>query len=197
MENATWIIAGANTVMTLGILLALWSFRGDHERSRREKAIELISQWALNMNKRASAARKLVEVLDETAVKSLSNQESFSIHKRHAGLLRAALEAEITEENDKSEIYLDERKSSELRWQIIAFLNNLESVLSAWRHNVADKDMINEQFRYLVSPKDGHYILEKFRVISGGSHTYPAIAEFVEHLKKQYEKTTSGKRPVA
>lgn len=197
MEVATWISAIANVLIALGVGLALWSFRGDHERSRREKAIELISQWALNMNKRGSAARKLVETLDKEKSKALFNQEPLKIDKKHIGLLRAALEAEV-EEPTGDEITLDESQSSELRWQVVTFLNNLESVLSAWRHNVADKEIITEQFRYLVSTTDGHYILERFRVIAGGNHTYPAIQDFVQHIKQELsEGNISGKRPVA
>lgn len=196
MELPEWISAIANVFTAVGIGLAWWSFRGDHERSRREKAIELISQWALNMNRRVSAARKLVEALDEASVKSLFNQESFSINKKHIGLLQAALESKIEVPNT-NEVLLDETNSSELRWQIITFLNNLESVCSAWRHNVADKEIITEQFRYLVSPTEGHYILEKFRIISGGNHTYPAIEEFVSHLKSQLSINSAGKKRVA
>ena len=197
MEVATWISAVANIFIALGVGLALCSFRGDHERSRREKAVELISQWALNLNKRGSAARKLVETLDHEKSKLLFNQEPLTIGKKHIGLVRAALEADVNEP-EGNEIDLDENQSSELRWQVVTFLNSLESVLSAWRHNIADKDIITEQFRYLVSKTDGHYILEEFRVVAGGSHTYPAIQEFVEHLKKELNKNDgSGKRPVA
>lgn len=197
MEVATWISAVANIFIALGVGLAWWSFRGDHERSRREKAIELISQWALNMNKRGSAARKLVETLDQEKSKLLYNQEPLKIDKKHIGLLRAALEANVDEPNG-GEITLDETQSSELRWQVVTFLNNLESVLSAWRHNVADKEIITEQFRYLVSTTDGHYILKEFRVVAGGNHTYPAIQEFVEDIKQELSKgNKSGKQRVA
>jgi hypothetical protein len=197
LEVATWISAVANIFIALGVGLAWWSFRGDHERSRREKAIELISQWALNMNKRGSAARKLVETLDREKSKLLFNQEPLKIGKNHIGLVRAALEAKV-DETEGDEITLDENQSSELRWQVVTFLNNLESVLSAWRHNIADKEIITEQFRYLVSKAEGHYILEKFRVVAGGSHTYPATQEFVEHIKTEHNKSDkSGKRPVA
>jgi hypothetical protein len=197
LEVATWISAVANIFIALGVGLAWWSFRGDHERSRREKAIELISQWALNMNKRGSAARKLVETLDREKSKLLFNQEPLEIGKKHIGLLRAALEAKVNKiEGD--EITLDENQSSELRWQVVTYLNNLESVLSAWRHNIVDREIITEQFRYLVSKTEGHYILEEFRVVAGGSHTYPAIQEFVEHIKTELNKSDkSGKRPVA
>lgn len=197
MEIAAWISAVANIFIALGVGLAWSSFRGDHERSRREKAIELISVWALNMNKRGAAARKLVETLDKERSKSLFNQEPLKINKKHIGLLQAALESKV-EEPTGDNITLSELQSSELRWQIITFLNNLESVLSAWRHNVADKDIITEQFRYLLSTTDGHYILQEFRVAAGGNQSYPAIQEFVKHIKEELNKeNTSGKRPVA
>ena len=197
MEVATWISAVANIFIALGVGLAWWSFRGDHERSRREKAIELVSQWAINMNKRGSAARKLVETLDKEKSKSLWKQEPLKIEKKHIGLLRAALEVEVEAPNG-SDIPLEETQSSELRWQVVTFLNNLESVLSAWRHNVADKEIISEQFRYLVSPTDGHYILEEFRIAAGGNHTYPAIKEFVDHINEELKSkgNSAGKPPV-
>lgn len=83
-----------------------------------------------------------------------------------------------------------------MRWEIVTYLNSLESILSAWRHNTADKEMIEEQFRYMVSPKDGHYILEKFREAAGGAHTYPSIDQFVSHLKT-VRANPNGKPKVA
>ena len=83
-------------------------------------------------------------------------------------------------------------KSTQLRWEIITYLNILESVFIAYRHNVADKKIIKEQFRYLVNPTENHFVLEEFRKASG-EENYPGIRDFAKELLKEKSETTEGK----
>ena len=48
-------------LITVGLLLNWMQMRADHERARREKAVEYILSWARNVDRRGTLARKLVE----------------------------------------------------------------------------------------------------------------------------------------
>ena len=92
-------------------------------------------------------------------------------------------------------INLNEAEVSVLRWQTIKFLNNLESVMSAWRHNTATQKIIEEEFGYLLDTREGGSALEEFRNAAGGEEAFPAIAEFVKHLKSSNFSISPGRFP--
>jgi len=218
-----WVIAVASSVAALGVLgIAIQSaaaisqlkissgqlktsidqLQADHERSRRERAVELLSQWDAGLTRNAALARKLAETFDFDQSKSLFEQESFQIDCTHYELFLGAipLSSENRRREDKQEdnkIQVSERESSEIRWAVISYLNRLEATLTAVRHNVADKDMIYEQFEYLVAPSDGHYVLEDFRRAAGGTATYPSIEEFANELKTKHSQVNPGKARIA
>ena len=194
--NPNWLSAIANIVVAGSIIIIFKQLKSDHDRSRRERAIELIGSWARNMKQGSTAARKLVETFSMEQAKSLFRQEPFDIESKYLNLLNAALEEDI-DKGKADKICLNESISSELRWVVVSYLNNLEAILAAWRHNVADKNMIEEQFSYLVSQADGHYILEQFRKAAGGIDSYPATDEFVTHIKKSKDTKTAGKIKIA
>jgi hypothetical protein len=55
----------------------------------------------------------------------------------------------------------------------------------AWRHSIADRWIIEEQFAYLVNDSAGHHALEKVRkaTASGRKPTYPSLETFINHLR--------------
>jgi len=109
-------------------------------------------------------------------------------------LLDAALKDSLDCTGDNYKLSVEQ--SSSLRWEIINYLNALEVVFSAWNNNIADREMLEEQFRDLVSPEKDVYLLKNFRKAAGGPATFPCIEEFVKHLGKAKTPSTAGKRPV-
>jgi hypothetical protein len=188
MENLIKVLAIVRDLFAIvGIGLALWrifimrnTFFSDHDRSRRTKSIDLIQFWASNLTKQSSIARKLVESFTAEQCKSLAEGKSFNIDSTKKDLI-----VELFPQYDSGNnqiLSLNEVQSSILRWEVVNYLNNLESVLSAWKHNVADKVILEEQFTYLYNPKENHTIVENFR-IALEIDTYPGIKEFIDHLK--------------
>lgn len=90
---ANSIIALVNIIMAFTIFLAWKQIKADHERSRREAAIQLISSWVSTLTQRASAARKLVDAFTFDQAKALFNQEGFELDSKYSGLIDAALDS--------------------------------------------------------------------------------------------------------
>ena len=177
-------------LITVGLLLNWMQMRADHERARREKAVEYILSWARNVDRRGTLARKLVETFSFEQCKSLINQEAFEVGRPKAVLVEGIF-GEMPEERD-GKYQLDLSKSAELRWMVVSYLNNLEAIISGWRHHVADRQIIAEQFKFLVSPSNGHFILEEFRK-AAGLDNYPAIEEFAKERKEEYDSASRPK----
>ncbi|WP_162615857.1 hypothetical protein [Solilutibacter oculi] len=190
-----WISAAANVVTAGAVALAYKQFRGDHERSRRQLSVELMQEWVRNLTQHSTAARKLVDTFSDEQAKRLYAQEPFEVEKKNVPLLDAALSDTLNCAGDSYKLTVEQ--SSTLRWEVINYLNALEVILSAWNNNIADRDMLEEQFRDLVSPEKDVYLLKNFRKATGGAATYPCIEEFVKHLEAVKTPSTTGKGRVA
>ncbi len=191
IDIATWIIAISGTVAASTIAVYYAQYKSDHERSRREKAVDLILEWSKNLNEKSSIARKFAETLDAQKSLSLFKQEPFEIDSKSLELFFGYIGKKKEEGNDKYKLTFEE--VTKVRWDVIKYLNVLESILSAWRHNIADNEMIREQFKYLVKPSEGHDVLKEFR--KAAENSYPAIDEFVSKLENNENK--EGKEKIA
>jgi hypothetical protein len=206
----TWIEWVRDILASFALGFALWriflmreTFFSDHDRSRRTKAVDLIQFWSSNLTLRASLARRIAESLEEQQCRDLSEQKPFDIPSSKEDLLRMYLrEVTPSKETEKSAdtiLKLDEGQVSVLRWDVVSYLNQLEAILSAWRHNIASRDILEEEFDYLYDASKGMTMIEKFRIASG-IDSYPAIKEFVEHVKSAKQNKGDkgkGKGPIA
>jgi hypothetical protein len=87
-----------------------------------------------------------------------------------------------TQLNPNGQIDLSPSETTHLRYMMVRYINTLESILATWRHNVADREIIREEFGYLFDPKKGHHLLKEFRAVLGDDN-YPAIRDFEADLK--------------
>jgi hypothetical protein len=200
--TADWVTAISTAVSTTAILLIgaqtlllRKQIREDHERSRRDRAVDLILQWTERLQLETSSARKLVEALSEQQCISLSNIEPLDIPVKLKSLVETCLALSSTDQpkEENGVIRLQEKHVAVIRWQVVQYLNTLEAITAAWRHNVADREVLVEQFGYLVDSTKGYSALEKFRVAAGGRDVFPAIADFAEKLKERREQHPKGK----
>lgn len=193
-----WLTFTRDILAVIGIGLALYriiimrrTFFSDHDRSRRTKAVDLIQFWSGKLTKQSSIARKLVESFSEDQCKSLADQKEFQIPINKKDLIKEII-TDIKIDKGQNDIKLNEAQSSVLRWEVVNYLNQLESVLAAWRHNVADREIIEEEFKYLYDPKQNHTVTEKFRNALG-TESYLGIKEFIEHLTTTEENKNKKK----
>lgn len=145
-----------------GLALTWWEVRSDHERSRRQTAIDLMVRWSNSTEPESEAARRLGDVLDFEQSRAVQLHRSFELDAKHEDLLRHVARGKIEKRADK--IIVSSAQSSAIRYYIVRYLNGLEGVLAAWRHNVADREMIDEQFRGFVSHENREFILENYRL---------------------------------
>ncbi|MDQ3917080.1 MAG: hypothetical protein M3348_01140 [Acidobacteriota bacterium] len=183
-----WITAIAGIITALTIILIWWQIRADHERSRREKAIELMDTFTGRIHEISPGvryARKLLDKLDERQCECLWNLDAFSIDAKHEYLLNGSLEElgkNLRLEKEGSQILLTQTQVSVLRSLTASYLNILETIFAAWRHNIADREIIEDEFDLLIMPKKDHFPLEKIRIASG---KYPSLAAFSDAIKRK------------
>jgi hypothetical protein len=166
----------------------------DHERSRREIAINLMLAWTEHLQRETSSARKLAEALTDTECRDLLAEKPLQLRFELKDKIETCLGSApntLTVKNDH--LCLKESEVALIRWQALRFLNTLEVIMAAWRHNTADRRMLTEQFRYLFDPQKGFTILENLRSAAGGKSVYPAIAEFADHVRKELGQDDPGK----
>lgn len=169
------------------------SFTNDYERSRREKAVDILMQWHSKLDKTNSAARKFAETLSDENLQSISNGEKFEIPdtEKNRTYISVLFEKQNTNEEknktnssevkDKQNILITAAQSTEIRWKLITYLNILENVVSAWKYNIVDRNLIEAEFKYMFDHKDG--ALKRFREIQVDA--YPCIDLFELEMKNK------------
>lgn len=199
-----WITA----IGTLGTAFGVWllwkqtslaqqTLKDDHERSRRETAINYLFEWSRGLLQTASLARKLAESLNKEQAIALAKEKPFRLPADKKGWVLACLTKPPAGglKEDHGEILLEEAQVAEIRWQVVRYLNLLESVLAGFHHNVADRDIMKEEFGYLVSSEEGFHALREVRNALGPKG-YPAIADLEKTLEQQREAAKNGKAPI-
>lgn len=156
-------------------------FEADHERSRREKTVDILFEWDKRLKKEGALARKIVETFSAEQCRELTSQSPLAVSGKLKPHLHQLFSTDL-EPDQNNLIHLNEAHSSELRWHVITYLNALESVLVAWQYSIVDREIIEHQFSYLFRPSDGHEGLKHFRVATGGEDSYPAIEIFASHI---------------
>lgn len=191
------------SIAVIGISIQIYishrQIKADHERSRREKSVDILMEWSKNLKKEGSLARKIIECLNEEQCRDVFNQQELKINKKHENLLIQLFGKENLEDLEQATdvISLSEAQTTELRWHAISYLNCLEFTLVAWQYAVVDKQIIEAQFSYLFRPADGHEALKYFRKAAGGENSYPAIEIFTAHISQKRREHLIAKANVA
>jgi hypothetical protein len=191
-----WITAIGTLVTAGGVLflrkqleLMRIQIDADHERSRRENSINYLFEWSNGLLRSSSLARRLAEELNDDQTKALAKEEPLTLNKKHKDLVLGVLSAVPKSglEETPHGIVLDKSQVADIRWQLVRYLNILESIFVAARHGVASKEILIEQFHYLYDKKEGHYVLKKFREAMGGAEAYPALDDLERELSERHK----------
>jgi hypothetical protein len=78
--------------------------------------------------------------------------------------------------------------ATHIQFTVISYLNSLEVVMSAWKHSIADRAIITEEFQFLWDQKERKAALENFRKAvrdSSQVEVFPGILEFINDLRHE------------
>ena len=158
----------------LQLLLAKRAMSHDHERSRRQFAIEIARDWNRSVGPETSAAQKLIQGLNEEQCRQIAQYKSpVKIEEDKGHLVDVCLETPARRDQ-KGSIILDDADVKHLRYLGANYLNEIEIVLSAWYKNVGDQDYIEKEFSFVTRGMT----MDLFRAALGAGD-YPAIDSFL------------------
>ena len=201
----------------VSIILLVKQIKGEHEKSRREKTIDLLMTWSTNLEPETNFAVKIVEKFDRDQCSKLYRMEEFCVSKeicyeiktvysdsnyekekvicQHSNGADNCGQCKIGEQSDK--VKLDKYYIKKLRFSIIQYLNLLETVCLSWKNGISDRDMIEEQFAYLHDPTNNKNCLQDFRNASGSEISYPSIESFCVQLEENRKSKIKSKDYIA
>jgi hypothetical protein len=205
MEKLPEWVTAIGTVVTAGGVLFLWKqlklmqkqVTDDHDRSRRENSINYLFEWSKGLLRSSSLARRLVEELNADQTRALADEDDLTIDKKYKDMVLGVLSVVPTGglKETSHGIVLDRSQVADIRWQVVRYLNILESVFVAARHGVANREILVEQFDYLYDKGKRHYVLKEFRKVMGGAEAYPALDELEKYLSEKH-KPKEGLKPI-
>lgn len=200
LEKYAAVATIVQAIAALGIAIQIYQSKSeieaDHERSRREKSIDILTNWSKSLTKENSITRKILDNLNEDQCTNVLQQEEFKIHKKHEPLLQQLFGQDLDPAVDDF-ITVKPQQSAALRWNAITYLNSLEFTFVAWQYSVVDRKIIEDEFQYLFNPDSGSEVLKNFRKASGGSGVFPAIEIFSTHITQKNNEKLIQKSNVA
>ena len=164
--------------------------------SREKFAVELLSKWSTNMDMTITSTRKVVERLSPDECKKIDLIESFKVSNNHEKLLKISLGKNNINSNDSGLIHLDEGLVAILRWNVTKYLNLLESIMIAWQRGLVEPEIIEDEFKFLLSASGKRFTLSTYRdeiLNIYGIEPYPAIRVFENNLILSSEKYANYK----
>lgn len=186
-EWGTWASVLAQAVLATAIIITIRQIRADHSRSRRERSIDLMQFWTSTIVPHAQkvyAVRDVVESLESRQCEALWKAEELRLdtkHKIHLLLALGLNETDLKLSSGNDYVVISCEKTLRLRETLAFYMNCLEVVFCAWRHNIADSEFLAEEFGPLLAPLGGGYPMELMRNATG---IYPSIAAYITHAKK-------------
>jgi hypothetical protein len=194
VSDAIQLLANISQVGLLGIaLVAAYYARkqilADHERSRKQKAVDLVFIWSERLSD-SFAIRRFIEELGDDECSKIAAGQEFKLEERHRTRALALLRLkapDISFEEKDGRLIVKEEHSLYLRYMTVKYLNILESIMTAWYKGTADHEIIADQFDFLVDDASMHFALSRFRKYVGGERSYPNIAKFVDFKRHKSE----------
>lgn len=187
------IVAGASSV-----ILVWRQLKADHERSRRERSLDLMSDWN-NARYRSDSAADivlLVEELDDKQSSSLWKKEPIEFDntlKPIIDVIASVFNQEDSISKDGDSFILGQPLVSLMKADLTHYLNSLEIIATAWRHHAVDRDIIEEEFVAIFSSRLSRMSYDVFRKESG---VYPSIHELCQFMNNK-DNMRENKKPIA
>lgn len=179
------------------------NYDAEREESIRAKTVEVIHTWTSELRKESRLVEDFVHNCDEQTCRNIYNYRSFKVEKkRFIQILQICfidhldmLNNESIEKNyRKGDLYVvKDFVLSELRWHITSYLNSLEVVAISWQQGLVDREVLCDQFSFLVA--NGRNTMENYRKIAGDGDSYPATEAFCKAIKEKTDRTHYCAKP--
>ena len=187
------------SILAIGIIITIFqlfvmkkSFYHNHERSRREKAINMILEWIKYTTINGTASKTFVEKLSETECRHIWEGDTFVTDTKFKESLEKKIpefgKCEIIQEGGKEKMRISGFQSLVLKSRVCEYINLTEMIFAAYYTNVADREILRTEFALLVSEEQNIHFLESFRKVAGGQTAFPCIYKFIEELTKSKVK---------
>ena len=174
------------------IFLMRKQLKDHHEEHRRENTANIMHIWCNSLKKEASMSEDVVRKFTEQQCQRLYRHEPFNVSDEVIPSICKF--CTLSKEDCKTCTIMTEKKVdgkilNELRYQVISYLNMLETVMVSWHLGIVNREVIENQFRFLIEDGKG-MALDAFRRTAGG---YPLIDSFIDEIK---EKSPPQKKPL-
>jgi hypothetical protein len=200
---STMVSAIVGVILCYQLFQTKKQFLENHRIQRNVYTTDLMRWWIENITSSMEAARQFVERLSidqcEMIIKggniklvllsTEDNKSDYMIDKLKICLGDNYSKIKVL--NDIVEI--ESPETARIKSLCAKYLNTTETVLSAWRHNTANREIIAEEFEYIIHGKKNFKMLENFRLKNGGVECFPSIIEFIESMKNA--KQQAGEKP--
>jgi len=201
LDAPKWTELVSVGVLVLGFLIAIGSLiyarlqiKADHERSRRQLAMEMCYRWSSSSSPETSSVIRMIEKLSDGQCAQIANQSPVLIEEEHKHFLLNIFllrfpdfEKTLETLKEKRHYRIDGQYVICLRHIAVRYLNMLESVLMTWTGGIADQRMIEAEFGFLLDEKQGRTAVEKLRM-KIGNEGFPAISKFMQALRDKASK---------
>lgn len=191
-----WVTAISTFVIAAGIIITLWAVIIDHQRSRKQRAIDIMLAWNSG---RDLISDYIIRSLNNDQLLKLFNKEPFEVDKSlkpalelfflKVGLIQLPIKDDfLPVENNK--VCLDSFYVNTLRIYATKSINFLEIVASAWKNDVAYEAIILEEFeKVFLNPTNRSSMYGGYVKASGVYHSIREIIKrYSEHEEKKYTK---------
>ena len=139
--DPSWITAIASSVGACSLLVIIWQVKVNHDKSRREKALDILEQWDRIRTPNSFRYERLMFALSSPDVERIQKGHSITISKELAHEYLADLQP-----NDNGEYVITVGKALEIRGTLLTLLNTIENVALAYKHQVADRYILDEAY---------------------------------------------------
>ena len=178
-------------VTAVSAMIIWFQIRTDHERSRRELATNLLREWSLAQKIDTSATIRFVKLLNTEQCKKLAKREPFALEDSliNRAAMQRCLESkfpgfDVLRSVKDGWIQVSGDQSLFIRFNVVFYLNIMESILSSWNSRIASPDILEEQFKHLKF--DDNDLLEyrnALKQMYGDTDVFPSITNFMMAIR--------------
>lgn len=147
-----WIQTFAAVFALGSVLLMRKQMKKEYDCRRREQTVQLAGRWSDNLHPNINRIKRVCEKLSSDQCRKIYNEEEFhaskEIYQEIVGALELKKKKQKTKKKNKCNVTAE--MSSKMRWELVFYLNHLETVLVSWQHYIADEKIIEDQFSFFV-----------------------------------------------